>query len=189
MSRIDERWAYGRSLLGLLATITIAASSYPAVAAPTLCKADELVVFSCPTGAHVASICASKNISNSEGYMQYRYGRKDSLDLAYPDVGAKPVDVFTSGILMFSAGGGAWLRFSKGPFRYTVFTAIGKWGPAGRHATAAGVAVEKDGKEFANFPCRATETSELGPDFFGKLGLNEAKPDEEFEIPEAFFPK
>ena len=90
---------------------------------------------------------------------------------------------------MFSGGGGAWLRFSKGPFRYTIFTAIGKWGHAGRPATAEGVAVEKDGKVFANFPCRAAADSELGPDLFDKLGLKTADPAEDFDIPDAFFPK
>jgi hypothetical protein len=121
--------------------------------------------------------------------MQYRYGREDHVDLAYPDTGAKPADVFTPGTMMFSGGGGAWLRFSKGPYQYTIFSAIGKWGPKGRPADASGVAVEKDGKEFANFPCRAPSTGELGPDFFDKLGLKAADPAEDFEIPSAFLPK
>jgi hypothetical protein len=147
-----------RAIVGLscLAVAAMTASPYSArAAAPTLCKADELVVFSCPTGAHTASVCASKDISKSAGAMQYRYGKKDSVDLAYPDSGAKPADVFTSGTMMFSGGGGAWLRFSKGAFRYTIFTAIGKWGPSESATDAAGVAVEKDGAAFANFPCRA----------------------------------
>jgi hypothetical protein len=182
-----------RSIVGLSGLALTALAAWPSAAnaaAPTLCKPDELVVFSCPTGAHTASICASRNISKSDGAMQYRYGRKDSLDLVYPDAATRPVDVFASGTMAFSGGGGAYLRFSKGPYIYTIFTAIGKWGPGGIVAPASGVAVEKDGKEFANFPCRAGGTDgELGPDFFEKLGLKAADTGQDFEIPQAFMPK
>src|SRR5258708_24165968 len=159
--------------LGCLAFAATAATPHPAAgAAPTLCKADELVVFSCPTGAHTASICAAKNISKSAGALQYRYGKKDSVDLAYPDAGVKPADVFTSGTMMFSGVGGAWLRFSKGPFVYTIFSAVGKWGPGETAADTSGVVIQKDGKAFANFPCRAggaEADGAMGPEFFEKL--------------------
>jgi hypothetical protein len=119
--------------------------------------------------------------------MQYRYGRKNNVELAYPEFSVKPVAAFTGGTMMFSGGGGAWLRFSKSPFRYTIFTGIGKWGRGGSPAEVAGIAVENDGREFANFPCRAPAESRIGPDFFEKLGLNRV--DNGFDIPEAFFPK
>ena len=182
-----------RAIVGWNGLAVAALLAWPnfAAAAPTLCKADELVVFSCPTGAHTASVCASKNISKDAGAMQYRYGKKDSVDLAYPDAGAKPADTFTSGMMSFSGGGGAWLRFSKGGFVYTVFSAIGKWGPAETAADASGVAIKKDGKEVAKFPCRAGAAAdgELGPEFFEKAGLKTADPSDEFDIPQAFFPK
>jgi len=184
-----------RSIVGLfcLALLALTASSYPALAAaPTLCKADELVVFSCPTGAHTASVCASKDISKSAGALQYRFGKKENVDMAYPDAGAKPTDVFMSGMLMYSGGGGAWLRFSKGSFVYTIFSAIGKWGPGGTVADVGGVAIQKDGKEFANFPCRAGGVQgegELGPEFFEKIGLKTSDAPDDFEIPRTFFPK
>ena len=170
--------------------LTVSAASWlfaaPALATPTLCAANERVIFSCSTGAHTASICASKTLSK-DAAMQYRFGKPGSLELVYPEAGAKPADAFVLGTLAFSGGGGAWLRFDKAPFRYTVFTAIGKWGQGGALADASGVAVEKDGKEFANFPCRASADSEIGPDLRDKLGLKES--DEEFDIPDAFLPK
>jgi hypothetical protein len=161
----------------------------PALAAPTLCAANEQVIFSCPTGAHTVSICASKNPSK-DATIQYRFGKPGSLELVYPDDGAKAADAFTAGTMTFSGGGGAWLRFSKGPFRYTIFTAIGKWGRGEAPADAEGVAIEQDGKAFANFPCRAAADSELGPDLFERLGLKMADPaGDGFDIPDAFFPK
>jgi hypothetical protein len=173
-----------------LSFLAMSLASWPSfAAAPSLCKPDELTVFSCSTGAHIASICASKDISKDGGTMQYRYGKGDKLDLVYPDAGAKPAEAFTSGTMTFSGGGGAWLRFDKGPFRYTIFTAIGKWARSGQAADASGVAVQKDAKDFANFPCRGKADSELGPDFFEKLGLKAGDAADEFDIPEAFFPK
>ncbi len=171
---------------GFLAAAALSLGSAPAMAAPTLCSANERVLFSCSTGAHTASICASKVLSKGAA-MQYRFGKPGSLELVYPDAGVKPADAFVLGTLAFSGGGGAWLRFSKSPFRYTIFTATGKWGPGGALADASGVAIEKDGKEFAHFPCRGGADSEIGPDLIEKLGLTEAA--EEFDIPDAFLPK
>ena len=121
-------------------------------------------------------------LSKDAGYLQYRFGRRDAIDLAYPDLGARPSNVFSSGQLMFSGGGGAWLRFGKEPFAYTIFTAIGRWGPAGAPASMAGVAVQKAGKPFANFPCRDTPESEIGPQFFETAGLRGADPPNDFEF-------
>ena len=175
---------------GLICLAMSAFAASPCLAAaPTLCHADEMVVFSCPTTARIVSICASKNISKDGGYMQYRFGRKDRLELAYPDLGSRPAEVFTSGTMMFSGGGGAWLRFSKQPFSYTIFSAIGKWGRSGSVAAIAGVAVQKDGKVFANYPCSVAAVGELGPDLFDKLGLKADDPAKQFDIPKAFFPK
>lgn len=172
-----------------LFVLSTAAISGPLAASPSLCKPDERVVFSCSTGAHIVSLCASVNASKTDGYLQYRFGRDDTVDLAYPDLSAKPGDAFISGRLTFSGGGGAWLRFGKGPFAYTIFTAIGRWGSSGGAAAVSGVAVEKDGNEFANFPCRTAPKSEIGPQLFEKLGLKEADPSKPFDIPDAFFPK
>jgi hypothetical protein len=163
--------------------------SLAATAAASLCKADEMTVFSCRTSALIASVCASKGLSSGDSYLQYRYGRTGKVDLSYPKTGTKPADAFTSGIMIFSGGGGTWLRFSNGAFRYSVFTAIGKWGSKGDLADAAGVFVEKDGKRFANFPCRSDAEGEMGADVFKKLGIDVAGPEAEFNIPRAFLLK
>lgn len=161
-----------------------------AAAAPTLCRPDETVIFSCPTGAHTVSICASKTLSRTEGYMQYRYGADGKIDLSYPDLSTRPADAFTVGNLSFSGGGGSWLRFSKGPYVYTIFSAIGNWGTE-RHpkAEAAGVMVTKDGKAFANFPCRSYEQSDsaFGGDLeLGLKGPDEDDPSQDFSFPDGF---
>ncbi|MFG1426325.1 hypothetical protein [Roseixanthobacter glucoisosaccharinicivorans] len=162
------------------------AAAGPAGPAGTLCNADEAVIFSCPAGARTLSICASGDLGGDSGVVLYRYGRPGRLEITYPDPAVPPVQAFTAGRLMFAGGGGAWFRFEKGPFRYTVFNAIGRWNPKGGPLALAGVAVEKDGKALADIACDGDPVSVLGSDFFERAGI---KLTGDFEIPEAFFPK
>jgi hypothetical protein len=121
--------------------------------------------------------------------MQYRYGPAGKPELVFPEMQRHPAGLFTPGTLSFSGGGGAYLRFSKPPYTYTVFSAIGNWGRKGK-ATVEGVAIAKGEAEFANIPCRGDAGSgagELGPDFFERAGLKE--PESDFDIPQAFLPK
>jgi hypothetical protein len=61
--------------------------SQPANAQPnTLCAKDERVIFSCPVKrpAKIVSICASKDLTNDRGYLQYRVGGPGKIELEYP---------------------------------------------------------------------------------------------------------
>lgn len=120
---------------GLLALIAL-----PVWAAEPLCDTQEQVIFSCSLGKKTVSVCASHDFSASSGYLQYRFGQKDALELAFPDLTeAVPASQYVQArTLMFSGGGGGYLRFINGEHQYIVYTAIGKgWG------AKDGVAVEK----------------------------------------------
>jgi hypothetical protein len=176
----------------LAATLIAIAAADPAAAAGavTQCKPGETIVFSCSTGSRILSLCASKELSKNSGYMQYRYGPAGKPELAFPETPRHPAGIFTPGTLMFSGGGGAYVKFSKPPYAYTVFSAIGNFGRNNGKGTVQGVAIAKDEAQFANIPCRTDSNlvgSQLGPDFFEKAGLKE--PESDFDIPEAFFPK
>jgi hypothetical protein len=157
----------------------------------TLCAQDETIVFSCGAGARTASLCASKGASKNQGTMQYRFGAPGKLELAFPATPGKLAGNFKGGWMTYSGGGGAFVRFSNGPFEYTVFSAIGKWGPSGAPLDVAGVAIRKDAKEFSNFVCRnvGADVGELGPDLLSKMGISAPDPDPDFAPPEAFFKK
>lgn len=170
----------------LLALLPLA----PAVAAGpvTHCNPDETIIYSCAAGARIASLCASPDVSNQSGYLQYRFGPKGRPDLVFPAVRQPPHHLFTPGGFMFSGGGGTFLQFEIAPYTYTVLSAIGNWGPPGTKATVDGVSVQKKGDVIANYVCRADANyaaGEFGPTFFEKIGLGEPKMD--FDIPEAFF--
>ena len=52
----------------------------------TLCEAGERIIFSCPVKrpAKIVSLCASKNLTNERGYLQYRFGLPGNVELEYP---------------------------------------------------------------------------------------------------------
>jgi len=151
--------------------------SSQAGAVESLCLADEAVIFSCYTGKKLISVCASKDLSATTGYMQYRFGPKGAPEIVYPPSKEHPRNYTEAGVLTFAGGGGAYLRFKKEQYGYVVYTAIGRgWGQK------AGLVVEKNNKSVSNLKCnKAAATSELGPDLYEKAGL--PKDQKDFDLP------
>ena len=54
--------------------------------ANTLCARDERVIFSCALRqtAKIVSVCASKDLTNEKGYLQYRFGLPGKVELEFP---------------------------------------------------------------------------------------------------------
>jgi hypothetical protein len=52
----------------------------------TLCEVGERIIFSCPIKrpAKIVSLCASKDLTNERGYVQYRFGLPGNVELEYP---------------------------------------------------------------------------------------------------------
>ncbi|OQW40761.1 MAG: hypothetical protein A4S08_03875 [Proteobacteria bacterium SG_bin4] len=151
---------YLGGLIGLIVT--------PFGAAETLCKQQEQVIFSCSLGKKTVSVCASNDLSANSGYLQYRFGQSGRIELTLPTVPqSTPNAQFVQArTLMFSGGGGGYLRFISEPYHYIVYTAIGKgWGPKD------GVAVEKNGRLIADHECRDIPVSKFSETFFSEAGL------------------
>lgn len=163
---------------GLIFTIFVYLVSLPAIAANSHCSEQEQAVFSCSLGAKAVSVCASKDISPTGGYLQYRFGKPGAPELVFPSStqSSSHRSDIQARTLMFSGGGGAYLRFINGKYNYIVYTAIGKgWG------VKDGVSVEKNGKLIANLQCRDVPVSILGEEFFTRAGLTSDQ--DEFLLP------
>jgi hypothetical protein len=148
------------------------AISATAQAASTLCLSAEENIFSCHTAAKkTISVCASKDLAPDRGYLQYRFGSPGKVEVAVPaDRSVSPANSALSGTLVFSGGGGGYLRFTAGDYDYVVYTAVGKgWGEKD------GVAIEKNGKRLSHVSCKDEPESKLGADFSAKAGLKEDK--------------
>ena len=101
--------------------VALAAGATPGRA--SLCATQEKVVFSCMAGRKIVSICASTSFPAAGSTLQYRFGSKAAPELALPQDGASRQGVTTGGI-SYSRGGGAYLAFVRGPFRYVVYSEI-----------------------------------------------------------------
>lgn len=172
------------------ATIIAGAAAAPAAPAPSasqqasFCTPQETVVFACPVGSKLVSVCASRDLNARSGYMQYRFGKPgEPLEMTLPAGFAHPSRAATGENVPFSGGAGTWLRFRNGPVSYVVYSGIGRWGPGGRSAEKQGVVVEKDGKRIASLKCSGKLASELGPVLIEKAGITTRK-DEDFEFPD-----
>lgn len=150
------------------------------------CSSAEVAVFHCAVrGGKQVSVCASRTATPRSGALQYRFGRPGTVpEITLPGKATAPEDSATADTLMFSGGGGAWLRFRSRDHAYTVFTAIGRWGAGGAPAEREGVVVDRGGRRVAFLPCSRPAESLLGPELYGTLGLRPAAPDEAFEVPE-----
>lgn len=156
----------------------------PAARPTSFCTPAETVVFACRTGAKMASVCASKD-AGPKGTLKYRFGKLDGsepLERILPEGQVAPARAASGESVAFSGGGGAWLRFRKGQFTYTVYTGIGNWGPKGEKRTKAGLHIEHAGKPLATLKCQEEPISLLGPDWFEKAGVKSNK--EEFDFPD-----
>jgi ABC-type Fe3+-hydroxamate transport system substrate-binding protein len=63
------------------------ASSQPTGLQPgTLCAKNERVIFSCPVKrpARIVSLCGSKDLTSDRGYLQYRFGVPEKVELEFP---------------------------------------------------------------------------------------------------------
>ncbi|MFC0577638.1 hypothetical protein [Paraburkholderia solisilvae] len=60
----------------------------------TLCQSHEEIYFSCASENKIISLCASGNVSPENGYVQYRFGTPDRIELQFPDAPYSPSNRF-----------------------------------------------------------------------------------------------
>jgi hypothetical protein len=180
--------------LGVLAVLAVAIVTATAPAqASNGCSPGEDPVFWCPAGRQKISVCA-KSEPGQPRSLTYRYGQQtatafsiaavtdgDQQSTTLPTAAkasgtASGTASVTARTLMFSGGGGAYLRFTTGATDYVVFSAIGKgWG------NKRGVAVVQGGKTTHFRRCTGQAASTLGPSLFERMGI--AEDQQEFVLP------
>jgi len=108
----------------------------------TLCQPHEEIYFSCPVGEKIISMCASGNISPNNGYVQYRYGVPDHIELQFPDKPYPPrrlfkiVDIYAGNLNFIHIG------FRLGGYDYVIY-----------QGSPSGVYVKKHGNLVSNHMC------------------------------------
>lgn len=136
-----------------------------ALASKSLCKSDEKIIFSCPVGhAKTVSVCASQSLAKG-GYIQYRFGRKNKIDLSIPST-IKASDVSIDGNSGGNRSGGSFIRFRIGVYSYVVLSLYSmpsdpETGCNGGSCEQVGVLVEKSGNVISRLSCKGTYGAEI----------------------------
>lgn len=124
---------------------------------PTLCTPQENVVWSCRTRKKIVSVCASRRITASEGYMQYRIGKPGALEMSYPEALGHPRGKFRYTLYL---QGNQSLEFDKSGFHYSVFEDL--------RSAEDGVFVTKNDADVARITCNGGGGIEIvRPDLLG----------------------
>jgi hypothetical protein len=96
---------------------------------PSHCAVNERVVFTCEVKRKVVSVCASTVLNESEGYMQYRFGRNGKVEKQIPKKAEyKPTSVAYKSTTS-NSGFASYLRFSQDGYRYYIFIGSEPGGP------------------------------------------------------------
>ncbi|WP_143505415.1 hypothetical protein [Pseudomonas sp. ICMP 460] len=87
----------------------------------TLCSANEKIYFSCTfSDEKIVSICASGNSDPSSGYVQYRYGTPNNIEMMFPQKQLPPMKRF----FVVNASEGSVnkdiIKFKNGSYTYLV---------------------------------------------------------------------
>ena len=90
-------------------------------AEPTLCAADETVLFSCRMARKMVSLCQSNAAPQA---LRYRFGTAIRLELVYPEKKARGAFYQSSSTLI--GGGEMRIEFDRSPFTYQVFSRVSR---------------------------------------------------------------
>jgi hypothetical protein len=72
------------ALVSVLVASSASAADRNPVASRSHCEPGEQIVFSCLIGQKIASLCASKRLTPTEGHVQYRYGPPGKVEIDVP---------------------------------------------------------------------------------------------------------
>lgn len=148
---MTDRWF---SLPAAAAACAVLACA-PGAAARTLCAPAERVVFTCEIGRKLLSLCATRDLDETRGSLQYRFGTPERVELSHPAKPDHPSRHFTSDRLWSRHLGSLVvdLAFRRGTTGYSVF----------RHElrgeVSAGVSVDVAGK-VTELACKDTKGTE-----------------------------
>lgn len=135
-----------------------------AAQAASLCQADEQIIFNCMASGvqKYISICGSKRLDHSQGYVQYRFGRKGNVELEFPHDKAETQRAFRYAHYFRARVDRTEVVFENSGYRYVLFDYYeGEEQPPVR---ATGVRVSRlgTGQKEREIRCRGIITNHLG---------------------------
>ncbi|HET8706768.1 MAG TPA: hypothetical protein VFM46_10760 [Pseudomonadales bacterium] len=90
--------------------------------AENLCQPGEAVYFNCVTAKQKSiSLCGSPDLSKPAAYLQYRFGKKDSAELVYPEDKKDSLKKFEYSHFFRPQTDRFWLGFDNAGYSYSIF--------------------------------------------------------------------
>ena len=123
-------------LLTPVVLFVISTAAFSAVTDSGHCRSEEKVIFTCALkNQKKLSVCGDEKTKKIE----YRFGRPKKIEMALP--------AMNFGSIMYSGGGGSYIRFKKDATEYLVYSSFVKG------SEDSGVNIKKDGKLIAEISC------------------------------------
>ena len=91
--------------------------------APSLCRGDEQIFFTCSVARSTKniSLCGSKSLDHRRGYLQYRYGKLGDIELQFPAARANTQLVFRYARYSRAQVNRTEISFDNQGYRYTIY--------------------------------------------------------------------
>lgn len=80
-----------------------------------LCAEDEISLWSCSTGKRNYSLCSSREVTRTQGYLQYLVSKAGKTEFTYPPTKRPPAGIFT---YHSYPNGNASIEFVNNGYRY-----------------------------------------------------------------------
>ena len=89
----------------------------------SLCNTDENIIFSCTTrqSGKIVSLCASKELTNHKGYLQYRFGLPGKLELEFPKHREQTQQAFKYSHYFRAQVDQTEITFTTNGYQYSIF--------------------------------------------------------------------
>ncbi|WP_459619474.1 hypothetical protein [Burkholderia sp. 3C] len=125
---------------------------------PSLCHTFEDVYFSCVSNEKIISICASGNFSPENGYVQYRFGASNKIELEYPAQVVPPLAQFQISHIYGGNLNFIHIKFKSDVYDYVVYKGF-----------PSGVYVLREGRLVVNMACDRGVSAGLNENMFNGL--------------------
>jgi hypothetical protein len=129
-------------ILKIISTLMIFFWTHSHADENTLCLPHEEVYFSCRSSGKTISLCASGNISPDNGYVRYRFGAINNIELEFPKKSLPPRKIFYISEIHEGNISSTHLKFQAGRYDYVLY-----------QGDVSGIYVKRNYKTVSNRMC------------------------------------
>jgi hypothetical protein len=116
-----------------------------------LCTHDEIPLWSCERGTRVFSLCSSRKVTRTTGYIQYRAANAGKVEMIYPSEKVPPLNFFAYSSF---ANGNTSIDFTNNGYVYSIFDPL-------RGKSSISVTPPEPAKKRVEISCQSSQTLQI----------------------------